>query len=72
MPKSSTALEVGMSEVTITRGRIFHPSNHLRFIERVVFLDEQTGTKVRILQQLWFDINSQEKEWRDIPLEKMP
>jgi hypothetical protein len=53
------------------------PTPKLRFVDRVVSINETTATKVRILQQWWekkewsYDteivVNS---EWRDVPLEK--
>jgi hypothetical protein len=53
---------------TIFRGKIFQPTMMLRFVKRSVSIDEHTATKVRVLQQLWADINSKETEWRDVPL----
>lgn len=57
-------------QATITIGRIFQPTMMLRFIEQAVPIDEHTVTKVRILQQLWTDMNSRETEWRDVCLEE--
>ena len=56
----------------ITRGKVFQPTPRLRFIDRSTNLriDEHTAIKVRVLQQKWADMNSQESEWRDVPLEE--
>jgi hypothetical protein len=62
------------------------PTNKLRFVERIEPITENTGKKVRILQQWWEDpsvvlavlrigpngmpINEHPGEWRDIPIEE--
>ncbi len=48
----------------ITRGKVFQPTPMLRFVERL------DPISVRVLQQKWADMNSQESEWRDVPLEE--
>jgi hypothetical protein len=59
------------SPAVITRGKVFQPTQRLRFIERPApFRDEHT--KVKILQQLWIEeswteADSYEHEWRDVP-----
>jgi hypothetical protein len=58
------------------------PTNKLRFVERLVAIDEKTGTRISILQQWWEDnmtINLgwtgdmptglAKGEWRDVPVE---
>ena len=55
------------------------PTPKLRFVDRVVRINETTATQVRILQQWWepernlIDMLTEGKthgEWRDVPLEK--
>ena len=60
------------------------PTNKLRFVERLVPITENTGTRVRILQQWWeqssmgevnlgfgsFPVGEVKGEWRDVPIEK--
>jgi hypothetical protein len=64
--------KLGSSAVVTTQGKVFHPTQRLRFIERPApFRDEHT--KVKILQQLWIEeefwgeLESYEQEWRDVP-----
>jgi hypothetical protein len=61
---------IDCSAPIITRGKLFQPTPILRFIERLVPTDEHTAITVRVLQQKWADMNSQESEWRDVPLEE--
>jgi hypothetical protein len=61
--------KLGSSAPIITRGKIFQPTPILRFIERLAPTDEHVAT-VRVLQQKWADMNSQESEWRDVPTEE--
>jgi hypothetical protein len=59
------------------------PTPNLRFVERVVLISEDTGTRVRVLQQWWeedvptanigfgeIQLKQPTGEWRDVPLEK--
>jgi hypothetical protein len=54
------------------------PTPHLRFVERVVLISEDTGTRVRVLQQWWAADPDRETDfslkvngdWFDVPLEK--
>jgi hypothetical protein len=62
--------KIDCSAPIITRGKLFQPTPILRFVERLVPRGEHTDIKVRVLQQLWADMNSQESEWRDVPLEE--
>lgn len=45
-----------------------NPTCKLRFVVKTIPipLEEGIGQKVRVLQQWWHDINSQEGEWRDV------
>jgi len=51
---------------------IMKPTPQLRFVERVVPLSEDTGTRVRVLQQWWaIELDGQMTptgEWRDVPV----
>ena len=56
---------------TLTRGKVFQPTMMLRFVERQTLLNNDLMlSKIMVLQQLWADMYSQEKEWRDVPLEE--
>jgi hypothetical protein len=54
------------------------PTPQLRYVERVVPISENTGTRVRVLQQWWATDPDSEMdfmlkvngEWLDVPLEK--
>ena len=59
------------------------PTPKLRFVERIVSINETTGKRVRILQQWWqtnntinlgfggeVPIGETKGEWRDVPIEK--
>lgn len=48
------------------------PTPKLRFVERLVPINETTATRVRILQQWWESGwgKSDKGEWRDVPLEQ--
>jgi len=69
-PDPSMDNKFGSSAAMITRGKLFQPTPILRFVERWVPTGEHTEIKVRVLQQLWTDMNSQESKWRDVPLEE--
>jgi len=58
------------SPAVITRGKVFQPTQRLRFIERLTPIDEHTVITVRVLQQMWADLYSPETDWRDVPLEE--
>ena len=50
------------------------PTNNLRFVERTEVFSksadglQETGRRVRVLQQQWISITSPGHEWRDVPL----
>jgi len=54
------------------------PTPQLRFVERVVPISKDTGTRVRVLQQWWATDPDNEMDfmlkvngdWFDVPLEK--
>jgi hypothetical protein len=59
------------------------PTPQLRFVERVVPISEDTGTRVHVLQQWWTEdvptanmgfgeiqLKQPTGEWRDVPVEK--
>jgi hypothetical protein len=59
------------------------PTNKLRFVERLVLINETTGKRVRILQQWWennmtinlgwtgdMPLGKTNGEWRDVPVEE--
>ena len=59
------------------------PTSKLRFVERLVPINETTATRVRTLQQWWetnntinlgfggdIPIGETKGEWRDVPIEK--
>ena len=52
------------------RTSMFHPPPHLRFVKRDVPAQAGTVRTVTILQQLWADVYSPDKEWRDVPTEE--
>jgi len=56
-------------QATFARTLVFQPTTRLRFVDRVIPIDEHTATKVRVLQQLWAAMYTTETEWRDVPLE---
>ena len=53
------------------------PTSKLRFVERLVPINETTATQVRTLQQWWepeyniidMVVDKKAGEWRDVPLE---
>jgi hypothetical protein len=51
------------------------PTPKLRFVERIVPLNEVTATRVRVLQQYYVPIGGDKTsdhylgQWRDVPLE---
>ena len=54
-------------------------TNKLRFVERLELITENTGKRVRILQQWWDnpydfgddpDVFRVKGEWRDVPIEQ--
>jgi hypothetical protein len=47
---------------------IWQPSVQLRFLEKAVAIDENTGTMKMILQQLYTS-NLGNREWKDVPIE---
>ena len=47
----------------------WEPTPSLRFVWRLEMINQHTGRKVRVLQQLWrIDSTVQREEWRDVPL----
>lgn len=56
--------------VGIGRTCMFQPTLHLRFVKRDVPYRAGTVQTVTILQQLWADTYSPDKEWRDVPMEE--
>ena len=46
------------------------PTPQLRYVERLVPISEDTGTRVRVLQQWWAFEDLDLGEWRDVPVEK--
>jgi len=52
------------------------PTNRLRFLERVVPVDDEIARTERVLQQWWEDrstdvhwVDGNPGEWRDVPME---
>lgn len=52
------------------RTSMFQPTPHLRFVKRDVPVQAGIVRTVTILQQLWADVYSPDKEWRDVPTEE--
>ena len=54
----------------IGRTIVLQPTLHLRLVKRTVPAEVGTARTVTILQQLWADLYSPDKEWRDVPTEE--
>lgn len=56
-------------QATLGRCVNWQPTVKLRFVERIVTMNGNTVKTMTVLQQLWADMCSQNKEWRDVPVE---
>lgn len=57
-----------MNLTTITVAEYWNPSVLLRWVEKAVAIDENTGTMKMVLQQLHTS-SLGNREWKDIPVE---
>lgn len=60
----------------IVQTSLFQPTPNFRFLNKTVqarfsaTTDTQAAVKMPVLQQLWADVYSPDKEWRDVPTEE--
>jgi hypothetical protein len=57
-----------LSYATITVAEVWQPSVLLRWVEKAVAIDKNTGTMKMVLQQLHTS-NLGNREWKDVPVE---
>ena len=48
--------------------KIVQPTNNLRWVKKMVNLDKFTAKEVKVLQQQFRNIDTEELYWQDIPV----